>query len=176
MTDLLTKIPLSNSQTIGKLSTSCTPSSFAVPPIAVKEWATFPSEVREWCKTAAATASQELIAVPTKVLKDRVDGITIRQESSVYAYFDEEIAPAFEVIFGPSGLGPQLIIDLGDLGKGQADRSVRELATDRVLILIEMKHSMALRSSTMSAPLHEYIVPSQENNNDKADHQKVAGC
>ena len=170
MTDLLTKLQLSSSPTIGRLSASCTTSIHALPPKDVKEWAKFQSEAKKWCKTAASTSTQ--LVVPPKVLKVRVDGIKIRQESSVYAYFDEEITPAFEVIFGPDGLGPQLKIGMGNLGNGQADRSVQEVASDRVLVPIEMKHSGVLNSSTMSTPLHEYVAP--EDNKNKTGHQKVA--
>lgn len=170
MTDLLTKLPLSSSPTIGRLSASCTTSIHALPPMLVKEWAKFRSEAKEWCKTAASTSTQ--LVVPPKVLKVRVDGIEILQESSVYAYFDEEITPAFEVIFGPDGLGPRLKIGMGNLGNGQADRSVQEVASDQVLVPIEMKHSGVLNSSTMSTPLHEYVA--SEDNENKTGHQKVA--
>lgn len=169
MTDLLTKLPLSSSPTIGRLPASCSLSIHALPPMVVKEWSKFQSEAKEWCKTA--TSTQELI-VPQKVLKDREDGIMIREESSVYAYLDEEITPAFEVIFGPDGLGPRLEIGMGNLGNGKADRSVQEVASDRVLVPIEMKHSGVLNSSTMSTPLHEYVAPEDDEN--KTGHKKVA--
>lgn len=158
MSDILTNITLSSSPTVlARIQASCTVSSHSMTPPAVKLWDSFQSDAEMWCKEISLSLQDR---VSENVLRSRPPkALVIVEESSIYSYFDMEIKPGFDSLVGPDGIGPKLAIDHGRLENGQADRSVRDTISDRVLVAIEIKHSQALSSSIMKAPLHEYVAP-----------------